>query len=44
MLLDLFKKRGGILLASGMAEGVDLPDDLARFCVIVKIPYPSFQG
>lgn len=30
-----------ILVASGMYEGIDLPDDLCRWQIIAKIPYPS---
>jgi ATP-dependent DNA helicase DinG len=29
-----------VLLAQGMAEGLDLKDDLSRFQVILKVPYP----
>jgi Rad3-related DNA helicase len=32
--LDLFKERGGVLLASGMAEGIDLRGDLCRLNII----------
>lgn len=32
---------GKILVASGMYEGIDLPDDLGRFQIITKIPWPS---
>jgi Rad3-related DNA helicase len=32
-----------ILVASGMAEGIDLKDDLARFQVIVMLQFPSLQ-
>ena len=30
-----------ILVASGMYEGIDLPEDLGRWQVISKIPWPS---
>jgi Rad3-related DNA helicase len=30
-----------VLMSPSMTEGVDLKDDLARFQVIVKVPYPS---
>ena len=33
--------RPTILLSPSMAEGVDLKDDLSRFQIIVKVPYPS---
>jgi len=39
--LSKFKKKGGILLASGMAEGVDLPGDDCRLLVIPKLLYPN---
>ena len=32
---------GSILVASGMYEGVNLPDDLGRWQVVTKIPWPS---
>lgn len=33
--------QGKILIASGMYEGIDLPEDLGRFQVIAKIPWLS---
>jgi len=30
-----------VLTSPSMTEGVDLYDDLARFCILIKIPYPS---
>ena len=30
-----------IIIGSGLAEGLDLKGDLARFQIIVKVPYPS---
>lgn len=30
-----------VLMSPSMTEGVDLKDDLARFQIIVKVPYPS---
>jgi Rad3-related DNA helicase len=33
-------KKPVVLLSPSMAEGVDLKDDLSRFQVICKIPYP----
>ncbi len=32
----------GVLLSSSLWEGVDLKDDLSRFQVIAKVPYPNF--
>ena len=32
----------GVLLSSSLWEGVDLKDDLSRFQIIAKIPYPSY--
>lgn len=32
---------GGVLVACGMHEGIDLPDDAGRWQVILKIPWPS---
>ena len=39
--LSKFKKIGGILLASGMAEGVDLPGDACRLLIIPRLLYPN---
>jgi Rad3-related DNA helicase len=39
--LQEFKYRGGLLLASGMAEGVDLPGDLCRLIIIPRLLFPN---
>lgn len=31
----------GVLVGSGMEEGIDLKDDLSRFQILCKVPYPS---
>lgn len=36
------REPGSILLAPAMHEGVDLKDDLSRFQIIAKIPFPNF--
>ena len=36
----LKESSNGILVSASMWEGVDLKDDLARWCVIYKCPYP----
>lgn len=33
---------GSVLLSSSLWEGVDLKDDMSRFQIIAKIPYPNF--
>lgn len=33
---------GSVLLSSSLWEGVDLKDDLSRFQIIAKVPYPNF--
>lgn len=33
--------RNGVLLSVAMCEGLDLPDDDARFCIIAKVPWPD---
>ena len=33
----------GVLLSSSLWEGVDLKDDLSRFQIIAKTPYPSLS-
>lgn len=32
-----------ILVGPTLAEGVDLPDDLCRFIIIMKVPYPNIK-
>lgn len=36
-------KGNHILVASGMAEGIDLPNDAARWQIITQVMYPSLQ-
>lgn len=40
-MLSYFKRNGGVLLGSGMSEGVDLPGDLCRYNVLPKCHYPN---
>ena len=37
----LTSKEPTVLVSPSMAEGIDLRDDLARFQVLLKVPYPS---
>jgi Rad3-related DNA helicase len=32
-----------VLLSPSMSRGVDLRDDLARFCIIIKVPFPDLS-
>ena len=43
MLVAHAKSKDGIIIAPAMHEGLDLKDDLSRFQIICKVPYPSFQ-
>jgi Rad3-related DNA helicase len=43
MLRAHASKPDSVLLASGFHEGVDLKDDLARFQLIAKIPWPGTE-
>lgn len=36
-------REDGILVGPTLVEGVDLPDDLCRFIVILKVPYPNLK-
>jgi len=36
------KQKDSIIIAPAMHEGVDLRDDLSRFQIICKVPYPNF--
>lgn len=40
-IIDKFKKRGGLLLGAGMAEGIDLPGDFCRLIIIPLLLYPN---
>ena len=44
---DMLKHHGTtdntVIVAPAMHEGLDLKDDLARFQIIVKVPYPSLK-
>jgi Rad3-related DNA helicase len=42
MLAAHGKKPGSIIVAPAMHEGLDLKDDLSRFQVICKVPFPNF--
>ena len=35
----LRQSRNGVLCSVGMTEGLDLPDDEARFCIFAKVPW-----
>ena len=39
--LNEFLRDGGVLLGSGMSEGLDLKDDLCRLNIIVKLLFPN---
>lgn len=41
--LDKFKREGGVFLASGCAEGIDLHGDLCRLNIIPRLNYPNLQ-
>lgn len=40
-ILEKFKTEGGIFLASGCAEGIDLKDDLCRLNIIPQLSFPN---
>ncbi len=39
--MDSSPEEGKVLVASGMYEGIDLPEELGRWQVVAKIPWPS---
>ena len=41
MVLEDFKHEGGVLVGPSLDRGVDLPGDLCRVQVIVKVPFPN---
>lgn len=42
-MLTKFKTEGGIFLAAGCAEGIDLKDDLCRLNIIPQLSFPNLQ-
>jgi len=41
-MLELFKKKdGAVLMGPSLLEGLDLKDDISRFQIFFKVPYPS---
>jgi len=40
-VLETFKKKGGIWLAAGCAEGIDLPDNICTLNIIPVLPRPN---
>ena len=43
--IEAYKRRKDrVLIGPTLVEGVDLPDDLCRFIIIVKIPYPNISS
>ena len=43
MLQEHSLDEDGVLLSSSLWEGVDLKDDLSRFQIIAKVPYPNLS-
>ena len=43
MLKEHARRTDSVIIAPAMHEGLDLKDDLGRFQIICKVPYPSFQ-
>lgn len=37
------EKKGSVLVSPSMTEGVDLKDDLSRFQILIKIPFPDMS-
>jgi Rad3-related DNA helicase len=42
IIMEHSKDPTGVLLSSSLWEGVDLKDDLSRFQIIAKAPYPNY--
>lgn len=36
-----FKDQGGVLVASSLERGIDLPGDLCRLQIVTKVPFPN---
>lgn len=39
--LEGFKERGGVIVGPSLDRGVDLPGDLCRVQIVVKVPFPN---
>lgn len=39
--LRVAPKRPTLLISPSITEGLDLKDDLGRFCIFIKVPYPN---
>lgn len=42
-ILERFKRDGGVFLAAGCAEGIDLSGDLATVNIVVKLNFPDLK-
>lgn len=42
MLAEHASRRNGVIVAPAMHEGLNLKEDLSRFQIISKVPYPNF--
>lgn len=42
-VLERFKRTGGVFLAAGCAEGIDLKDDLCRLNIIPQLMFPNLS-
>ena len=43
LLAEHEKTPGSVIVAAGLKEGLDLKNNLSRFQIIVKVPYPSLK-
>lgn len=41
--LEEFKREGGVFLAAGCAEGIDLADDLCRLTIVPQLLFPALN-
>lgn len=41
---DFKSKKNAILVGPTLIEGINMPDDLCRFIIIFKVPYPSLSS
>ncbi len=43
VLMQHARSKDSILIGPSILEGVDLKDELARFCIFMKVPWPALQ-
>lgn len=43
IIKNLERTHNGVIIGPSLIEGIDLKDDLARFCILAKVQYPNLD-